>query len=46
MTFINTFPLVLGPDGQPRPEVFAEDRLHMNEKGYAIWKRAVAPHLR
>ena len=46
VTFINTFPLVLGPDGQPRPEVFAEDRLHMNEKGYAIWKRAVAPHLR
>lgn len=46
VTFINTFPLVLGPGGLPRPEIFVADRLHMNEKGYAIWRQAVAPHLR
>lgn len=24
-------------DGKPRPELFISDKLHMNEKGYAIW---------
>ena len=45
MTFINVFPLMLGPDGQPKPDIFVADRLHMNAKGYAIWKEAVAPCL-
>lgn len=44
-TFINVFPLMLGPDGLPRPDIFVADRLHMNEKGYALWREAVAPHL-
>ncbi len=46
ITFINVFPLMLGPDGQPKPDIFVEDRLHMNAKGYAIWREAVAPCLR
>jgi lysophospholipase L1-like esterase len=46
IAFINTFPLVLGPDGQPRPDLFVADRLHMNEKGYTIWRQTVAPYLR
>lgn len=45
MDFINVFPLMLGPDGLPKPDIFVKDRLHMNEKGYAIWKEAVAPFL-
>lgn len=44
--FIDVFPLMLGGDGQPKPDIFREDRLHMNAKGYALWKDAVAPHLR
>jgi len=44
--FINVFPLMLGPDGQPKPDIFVADRLHMNAKGYGIWKEAVAPCLR
>jgi len=44
-TFINVFPLMLGPDGLPKPDIYLADRLHMNEKGYAIWREAVAPHL-
>jgi lysophospholipase L1-like esterase len=35
--FINVFPLLLGPDGKPRPELFRPDGLHMNSKGYALW---------
>ena len=46
LTFINVFPLMLGPDGQPKPDIFVADRLHMNAKGYAIWRGAVAPWLR
>jgi lysophospholipase L1-like esterase len=45
-TFINVFPLMLGPDGLPKPDIYLADRLHMNEKGYAIWKEAVGPQLR
>jgi len=44
--FIDVFPLMLGPDGLPKPDIFREDGLHMNAKGYAIWKEAVIPHLR
>ncbi len=46
ITFINVFPLMLGPDGQPKPDIFVADRLHMNAKGYAIWQAAVRPCLK
>jgi lysophospholipase L1-like esterase len=45
-TFINVFPLMLGPDGLPKPDIFVADRLHMNPKGYAIWREAIAPYLK
>lgn len=45
MTFINVFPLMLGADGRPRPDIFVQDGLHMNATGYAIWKEAVKPCL-
>jgi lysophospholipase L1-like esterase len=45
LKFIDVFPHMLGDDGQPRPEIYLDDRLHMNEKGYAIWKRIVGPEL-
>ncbi len=46
LTFINVFPKMLGEDGQPKPDIFVEDRLHMNEKGYAIWREVVGPYLK
>ena len=33
-------------NGEPIPDIFVEDRLHMNEKGYAIWKAAIEPYLK
>ena len=36
LKFINVFPHMLGDDGLPRPEIFREDRLHMNAQGYKI----------
>jgi len=44
--FVDVFPLMLGPDGQPKPDIFREDRLHMNAKGYAIWKQALERYVR
>ena len=46
LAFINVFPHMMGPDGTPKPDIFVEDKLHMNEKGYAIWKEIVAPYLK
>lgn len=44
-TFINVFPLMLGADGLPKPDIYVADRLHMNTNGYAIWRQAIGPHL-
>lgn len=32
-------------NGKGRPELFVEDMLHMNEKGYEIWRKLVKPYL-
>jgi len=45
LRFINVFPHMLGPDGLPQPDIFVQDRLHMNAAGYQIWTRVVAPFL-
>jgi len=44
--FINVFPLMLGSDGSPKPDIYVSDRLHMNPKGYALWREALAPYVR
>ena len=43
--FIDIFTPMLDAHGQPRAELFREDRLHMNPAGYELWKRIVAPYL-
>jgi lysophospholipase L1-like esterase len=45
LAFINVFSQMLGEDGQPRPEIFSADRLHMNALGYGLWTRIVRPFL-
>lgn len=44
-TFINIFPHMLGEDGQPRPELYGPDRLHMTPEGYQLWVKMIRPHL-
>lgn len=46
LAFIDTFSHMLGPDGQPLPDIFVNDRLHMNARGYVIWTDLVGKHLR
>ncbi|MGV3660532.1 MAG: GDSL-type esterase/lipase family protein [Prosthecobacter sp.] len=45
LKYINTHDAMLGADGQPKPDIFLEDKLHMNPKGYVIWKGIVGPYL-
>lgn len=44
--FIDVYTPMLGPDGQPRAELFVDDMLHMNREGYALWAKLVAPYLK
>lgn len=45
LDFIDVFTPMLDPDGQPRPELFIEDGVHMTSTGYAIWTTAARPFL-
>jgi lysophospholipase L1-like esterase len=36
---------MLNVEGKPMENLFVEDKLHMNEKGYAIWQKLIAPVL-
>lgn len=44
-SYINIWDPMLDEKGNPRPELFLKDMLHMNDKGYAIWQEAIRPHL-
>lgn len=46
LTFVDVYPAMLGKNGQPRPELYVADRLHMSPAGYAVWTPLVAPHLK
>jgi len=43
--FIDVYHKMLGPDGTPIKEIYVEDKLHMNAKGYGIWKKEIQPIL-
>lgn len=43
--FIDVYHKMLNRDGTPLPDIFTADNLHMNAKGYAIWKKEIKPHL-
>lgn len=43
--FVDVYYKMLNPNGKPMDEIFREDKLHMNAKGYAIWQKAIKPYL-
>lgn len=45
-SYVDIWDDMLDEEGKPRKELFLQDMLHMNEKGYAIWQKAIAPHLK
>lgn len=43
--FIDVYHKMLNPDGSIMTDIFLEDKLHMNDKGYAIWQKVIKPYL-
>ncbi|HEY5822941.1 MAG TPA: GDSL-type esterase/lipase family protein [Cyclobacteriaceae bacterium] len=46
VTFIDVWNPMSDQSGNVLPDLFVEDRLHMNEKGYAIWKKVIGPYIK
>ena len=44
-SFVDVYHKMLNPDGSIMTDIFLEDSLHMNAKGYAIWQKAITPYL-
>jgi lysophospholipase L1-like esterase len=44
-TYIDVNSKMLNVLGEPMPEIFLDDSLHMNAKGYAIWQKEIQPYL-
>jgi lysophospholipase L1-like esterase len=45
IVFVDVFSKMLDENGKPMKDIFLADNLHMNVKGYAIWKKALEPYL-
>lgn len=45
LTFIDVWEAMLDSDRRPKPEIFIEDNLHLNAKGYHIWAPIIEPTL-
>lgn len=44
--YLDVYTPMLDSTGEPRPELFLPDMLHMNDSGYALWTNVVGPWLR
>ena len=45
LQYLDVHPVMLASNGEPKPDIFVEDQLHMNAKGYELWKGVVGPIL-
>jgi lysophospholipase L1-like esterase len=46
LSFADLATPLLGPGGRPRKELFRDDKLHLNTRGYRVWSKALAPVVR
>src|SRR4029078_1369134 len=42
LAYIDVVPALLGPDGKPRPDMYAKDGLHLSPAGYEVLSKLVA----
>jgi len=45
LRFVDVATPLLGPAGEPAAELYDDDRLHVNEAGYAVWRAVLRPVL-
>jgi lysophospholipase L1-like esterase len=43
--YLETYDISLGTDGQPRAELFVQDKLHFNAEGYKLLAERVRRYL-
>lgn len=43
LIYVDVFQPMLTADGEPRPELFREDGLHLNAEGYKLWASLLRP---
>jgi lysophospholipase L1-like esterase len=41
--YVDVFTPMLAADGLPRAELFRQDALHLNDEGYALWRKVIRP---
>ena len=46
IVFVDVYSRMLDKNGEPKKDIFIDDKLHMNSKGYKIWKKALKRHLK
>ena len=46
LLFVNIWDKMLDADGMPKKEIFRDDKLHMNESGYEIWREILLPAIK
>jgi lysophospholipase L1-like esterase len=46
LEYIDVDAPMIGADGKPKAELFADDGLHLNDEGYKLWTSIVKPYLR
>lgn len=44
--FVDVFTPMLGANGEPLPDIYVPDNLHLNDKGYAIWRKVLEKFLK
>jgi lysophospholipase L1-like esterase len=44
--YVDTISPMLNEKGEPKPDIYIDDGLHMNEMGYQLWKNVLLPYLR
>jgi lysophospholipase L1-like esterase len=44
--YVDVFTPMLAADGAPRAELFGKDALHLNDEGYALWRKIMRPFVR
>lgn len=45
LTFVDVWEAMLDADRRPKTDIFLDDNLHMNAKGYKIWQKLIEPTL-
>ncbi|WP_215222993.1 SGNH/GDSL hydrolase family protein [Echinicola shivajiensis] len=45
VTFVNIWDITLNENGKPMPEIFEQDMLHYNDKGYDLWHSVLKSYI-